>query len=39
MTLQPHLDPVSYITVVIADSGTAGSTYTVSWHDTAECVG
>ena len=45
VTIQEHDDtpaspsPISYITVVIADSGTAGSTYTVSWHDTKECVG
>ena len=45
VTIQEHddtpstPDPVSYITVAIADSGTAGSTYTVSWHDTKECVG
>ena len=45
VTIQEHDDtpatpsPISYITVVIADSGTAGSTYTVSWHDTGECVG
>ena len=45
VTIQEHddtpsaPDPVSYITVAIADSGTAGSTYTVSWHDTNECVG
>ena len=31
-------DPASYITVEIADSGSAGSTYTVSWHDTGECT-
>ena len=29
---------ISYITVEIADSGSAGSTYTVSWHDTRECA-
>ena len=45
VTIQEHDDtpaspsPISYIAVVIADSGTAGSTYTVSWHDTKECVG
>ena len=45
VTIQEHddtpsaPDPVSYITVAIANSGTAGSTYTVSWHDTEECVG
>ena len=45
VTIQEHddtpstPDPVSYITVAIADSGSAGSTYTVSWHDTKECVG
>ena len=32
-------DPVDYITVVIANSGSAGSTYSVSWNDTGECVG
>ena len=43
VTIQEHddtpstPDPVSYITVAIADSGTAGSTYTVSWHDTGYC--
>ena len=43
VTIQAHDDtpaspsPISYITVVIADSGTAGSTYTVSWHDTGYC--
>ena len=31
-------DPASYITVEIEDSGSAGSTYTVSWHDTGECA-
>ena len=31
-------NPISYITVGIADSGSAGSTYTFSWHDTAECA-
>ena len=30
-------DPVSYITVAIADSGSTGSTYTISWNDTREC--
>ena len=45
VTIQEHDDtpatpsPISYITVVIADSGTAGSTYTVSWYDTGQCVG
>ena len=31
-------DPASYITVEIEDSGSAGSTYTVSWHDIGECA-
>ena len=31
-------DPTNYITVEVADSGSAGSTYTVSWHDTRECA-
>ena len=30
--------PISYITVEIADFGSAGSTYNVSWHDTGECA-
>ena len=30
-------DPVSYITVDVADSGDTGSTLAVSWHDTKEC--
>ena len=30
-------DPVSYITVDVADSGDNGSDLTVSWHDTKEC--
>ena len=29
----------SYVTVVITHSGSAGSTYTVSWHDTGRCAG
>ena len=29
-------DPVSYITVDVADSGDTGSTLAVSWHDTEE---
>ena len=28
----------SYITVEITDSGSAGSTYNMSWHDTGECA-
>ena len=44
VTIQEHddtpstPDPVSYITVAIVKSGSAGSTYTVSWHDTGECT-
>ena len=44
VTIQEHddtpstPDPVSHITVAIANSGSAGSTYTVSWHDTGKCT-
>ncbi len=31
-------DPVSHITVEIADSGSAGSTYTITWNDAGECT-
>ena len=30
-------DPASHITVDIADSGSAGSTYTITWNDVGEC--
>ena len=29
----------SYVAVEMAHSGSAGSTYTVSWHDTGRCTG
>ena len=32
-------EQLSYITVAVANSGTAGSAYTVSWNDTKECTG
>ena len=31
-------DPASHIAVEIADSGSAGSTYTITWHDAGECT-
>ena len=42
VTIQEHddtpstPDPVSYVTVAIANSGTTGSTYTISWNDTGD---
>ena len=31
-------DPISHVTVNIADSGSAGSTYTVTWNDAGRCT-